>query len=173
MVLIPLDVCMVLAGAILIPLAYIMFKTRLEIDRASKRKQWMSTLRVMVYIVYYFVVLVLITSVNVFTNANKDAIAQGITDWTLCSISLVETNCRERYLYRIPFSYSVFENIFVTIAGIVVFFCFGTSDEVIRFWKRFATGDGGILESARTSVTVRSPSTHSLHNSKQLTHSSS
>ena len=166
--LIVVDVCMIVAAIIFFPASYIVIKTKAQLSgKHSMRKRWMSMVRVLSYIGYYLLALIFGTTTTLWNYINKDEVAEGITKWVLCSINL-EENCRDRYLYRMPYSWFLFQGSFFACAGTVIFLCFGTSDESIRWWKRTLQGEVTIWAQS-TTTTAASNGTNKNTSASNLT----
>jgi len=165
LVLIPVVISMVSTAIILVPLVWIVIKTKSSAAVASKRKRWMSTVRVVIYITYYLIVTVLSNTVSTWNYVRQDDVSQGFIDWVTCSMSL-GSDCRDKHLLRLNFPFYIFAACFIDIGGVVVFFCFGTSDEVWRFWKEILKGRiSVVLESTTYTITTTGTSTPT-HKSK-------
>jgi len=164
---IPIDICMVIAAIILIPSAYLVVKTKTQLARKhSTRKRWISTVRVLVFITYYLLALIWGTATAIWNTNNEDEITDGITNWVLCSISL-QDNCRDEHLYRMPYAFFLFQGIYFALSGLVIFGCFGTSDEAIRWWKRAIHGEVEL-----TAVSSKTISMNSMNSSSRQTSTS-
>jgi len=119
----------------------------------------MSTVRVVIYITYYLITSVLSNTINMWNYVRNDDIVEGFTNWVLCSISL-ESGCREEHLVRLNYVFYLFAACFIDIGGVVVFFCFGTSDEVWRFWKEMLGGRFSVVLESTTYTTAIYTATH-------------
>jgi len=156
---IPIDICMVTAAIVLIPLMYIVVRTKAEIKgKYSARKRWISTVRVLLYVAYYLIAVILGTATALWNYIHDADVADGITNWVLCSISLGD-NCRENNLYNLNFTFYLFQACFSACSGMVVFVCFGTSDEAVRFWKEIFGGRFSVLFDSTAFTTAVSTTT--------------
>ena len=138
--LIPIYVCTIVTGILLVPLVFIVVRSKAKISQASKRRQWLSTLRVLIYTIYYFMALVIATSFYLWNIVKYNEIQDGILAWLMCSVSF-GSDCRDQHLYHLGYPFFVFQGSFLCFVGIVVFLCFGTSEEVLKFWKRVIHGE--------------------------------
>jgi len=169
--LIIVDVCMVIAAIIFFPAAYVVIKTKAQLSgKHSMKKRWLSMVRVLSYIGWYLLALIFGTTTTLWNYLHRDEVTEGIANWVLCSINL-EDNCRDKHLYRMPYAWFLFQGSFFACAGIVIFLCFGTSDESIRWWKNTIQGEVTILEPAST-VTIASSSKNTTNSTTSTTPSS-
>ena len=63
--------------------------------RPRSESSGISTIRVMIYIIYYFITLILTTTLYLWIIVNYNESTEGIKEWILCSISFGH-NCREK-----------------------------------------------------------------------------
>jgi len=133
--LIPFDIFLAIEAIILLPSIYVVVKSKSKIGgKKSLRKRWLSTVRVLCFLVYYLLALVFASVTKIYNSAHQSRIEQSIQDWVICSINGGD-NCREENLYRLSFDYLMFQAGYVAINGIIVFLCFGTSQDACHWWK--------------------------------------
>lgn len=139
--------CGAIALLLLFPLIYLIGKAKVTVGNSKSRlRRWLGTVRVFIYVLYYLIVIGLTAGNRIYTEVKRDDVAEGIEKWLICSLSLGD-NC-VRHRYQLSYVLVIFNITISTLTGVVIFLCFGTSEEVIKYWK--AVWESGFKSASST-----------------------